>query len=107
MFKVMILLTRKEELSRGEFKNWWLNEHSKLASKLPGLKKACFNLVKNEDSPIDGVSELWFDSEDDFTYSYESEIGKSVVADSMANVSGRTRLTVEENIFKAEGNFKS
>ena len=97
MFKVMILLTRKEDLSRSDFKNWWLNEHSKLASKLPGLKKACFNLV-NEDSQIDGVSELWFDSEDDFTSSYESEIGKSVVADSMAHVSGRTRLIVEENL---------
>ena len=98
MFKVMILLTRKKELSRSDFKNWWLNEHSKLAAKLPGLKKACFNIAKNEDTQIDGVSELWFDSEDDFTSSYESEIGKSVVADSMANVSGRTRLIVEENI---------
>jgi hypothetical protein len=46
MFKVMILLTRKEEHSRNEFENWWLNEHLKLASKLPGLKKACFNMVK-------------------------------------------------------------
>ena len=98
MFKAMILLTRKEGLSHSDFKNWWLNKHSELASKLPGLKKACFNLVKNEDSPFDGVSELWFDSEDDFTSSYESEIGKSVVADSMAHVSGRTRLFVEENI---------
>ena len=98
MFKAMILLTRKEDLSRSEFKNWWLNEHAKLASKLPRLKKACFNLVKDEDSPYDGVSELWFDSEDDFTSSYDSEIGKSVVADSMTNVIGRTRLIVEENI---------
>ena len=98
MFKVMIQLTRKEELSRSDFKNWWLNEHSKLASKLPGLKKACFNLVKDEDSSYDGVSELWFDSEEEFTSSYESEIGKSVVSDSMAHVSGRTRLFVEENI---------
>ena len=98
MFKAMILLTRKEELSRSEFKNWWLNEHAKLSSNLPGLKRACFNLVKDEDSTYDGVSELWFDSEDDFTSSYESEIGKSVVADSMAHVSGRSRLFVEENI---------
>tara|TARA_B100000945_G_C20392945_1_gene603283 strand:+ start:1498 stop:1797 length:300 start_codon:yes stop_codon:yes gene_type:complete len=98
MFKVMILLTRKEDLSRSEFKNWWLNEHSILASQLPGLKKACFNLVENEDAPYDGVSELWFDSEDDFTSSYESEIGKSVVADSLAHVNGRTRLIVNENI---------
>ena len=98
MFKVMILLKRKEQLSLSDFKKWWLNEHSELASKLPGLKKICFNLVKNEDSQFDGVSELWFDSEDDFTSSYESEIGKSVVADSMAHVTGRTRLIVEENI---------
>ena len=98
MFKAMILLTRKEEHSRNEFKKWWLYEHSKLASQLPGLKKACFNLVKDEDSQYDGVSELWFDSEEDFNSSYESEIGKSVVADSMAHVSGRTRLFVEENI---------
>ena len=94
----MILLTRKEEHSRNEFKNWWLYEHSKLASQLPGLKKACFNLVKDEDSQYDGVSELWFDSEEDFNSSYESEIGKSVVADSMAHVSGRIRFFVEENI---------
>jgi uncharacterized protein (TIGR02118 family) len=99
MFKVMILLKRKEELSKDDFKIWWMNEHAKLATQLPGLKKICFNLVKNEDSPIDGVSELWFDSENDFTSSYESEIGKSVIADSMAHVSGRTRLIVEENIF--------
>ncbi|GIT03707.1 MAG: hypothetical protein CM1200mP28_09660 [Deltaproteobacteria bacterium] len=38
----MILLTRKEEISRSDFKNWWLNEHSKLASKLPGLEKSMF-----------------------------------------------------------------
>jgi len=99
MFKAIILLSRKEEFSRSEFKNWWLNEHSKLASKLPGLKKICFNLVKNEDSPYDGVSELWFDSEEDFTSSYESEIGKTVVADSLAHVSGRTKLIVNENNF--------
>ena len=99
MFKAMILLTRKEDLSRNEFKNWWLNEHSKLASKLPGLKKACINLVKNQDSSFDGVSELWFDSEDDFTSSYESEIGQSVVEDSMTHVRGRIRFFVEENIF--------
>ena len=99
MFKAIILLSRKEEFSRSEFKNWWLNEHSKLASKLPGLKKICFNLVKNEDSPYDGVSELWFDSEEDFTSSYGSEIGKTVVADSLAHVSGRTKLIVNENNF--------
>jgi hypothetical protein len=57
-----------------------------------------FNVV---DSPQagqpNGVSELWFDTQTDFYAAYASEIGKSVVADSMAHVSGRVRLFVEEN----------
>ncbi len=98
MFKVMILLKRKEELSKDDFKIWWMNEHAKLATQLPGLKKICFNLVKNEDSLYDGVSELWFDSEDAFTESYQSETGKFVIADSMKHVSSRNGLIVEENM---------
>jgi hypothetical protein len=43
------------------------------------------------------VSELWFDSQADFEAAYASEIGKQVVADSMANVSSRVRLFVTEN----------
>ena len=38
MFKVMILLKRKEEYSLREFRNWWLGEHAQLAIQLPGLK---------------------------------------------------------------------
>ena len=57
-----------------------------------------FNVV---DSPQagqpNGVSELWFDTQADFDAAYASEIGKSVVADSMAHVSGRVRLIVAEN----------
>jgi hypothetical protein len=41
---------------------------------------------------------LWFDSQSDFEAAYASEIGKSVVADSLANVSGRRRMFVVENI---------
>ena len=40
---------------------------------------------------------MWFDSQAEFEAAYESEIGKEVVADSMANVSSRVRLFVTEN----------
>jgi hypothetical protein len=40
---------------------------------------------------------LWFDTQADFETAYASEIGKSVVADSLANVSGRRRMFVVEN----------
>jgi uncharacterized protein (TIGR02118 family) len=94
----MILLKRQEHLSLEEFENWWLGQHKKLAAQMPKLKKACFNLVQvDEDSLYDGVSELWFDSIVDFESAYQSEIGNKVAADSMAHVSKRDRLIVEEH----------
>jgi len=98
MFKAIILLTAGDGMSHDHFVSWWLNEHAPLARQLPKLRKAVFNVV---DSPQagqpNGVSELWFDTQADFDAAYASEIGKSVVADSMAHVSGRVRLIVAEN----------
>ena len=45
MFKAMILLKRKEQLSHREFKNWWIGEHARLAIQLPGLKLAIGQVV--------------------------------------------------------------
>jgi uncharacterized protein (TIGR02118 family) len=98
MTKIMILLKRQERLSLEEFKNWWLGRHKELAAQMPKLRRACFNLVQgDEDILYDGVSELWFDSLADFESTYQSEIGRKVAADSMAHVSKRDRLIVEEN----------
>ena len=98
MFKAMILLKRKEEYSQREFRNWWLGEHAQLAIQLPGLKKLCFNPAEDETALYDGVAELWFETEEDFTEAYKTELGKAVAADSMAHVARRDRLFVEENV---------
>ena len=98
MFKAMILLKRKEEYSQHEFLHWWLGEHEQLAIQLPGLRKLCFNPVESEKAMYDGVAELWFDSEGDFTEAYQTELGKAVAADSLAHVRRRDRLFVDENI---------
>lgn len=98
MTKIMILLKRQEHLSFQEFENWWLGQHKEMAAQMPKLKRACFNLVQGEgDLLYDGVSELWFDSIADFESAYQSEIGKKVAADSLAHVSKRDRLIVEEH----------
>jgi hypothetical protein len=49
-------------------------------------------------APCDGVSELWFDSQEAFEAAYASEIGERVATDSLANVSGRVRLFVDERV---------
>ncbi len=99
MFKAMILLTRREDMTHAEFMHWWINEHAPLAATLPGLRKLTFNAVASgfDESGIDGIAELWFDSQVDFEAAYATEIGKATAADSIAHVKGRVRLFIEEN----------
>lgn len=96
MFKAVILLSRRDDMTREEFRRWWTEEHAPLARALPGLRRLVFNVVSDADAPYDGVSELWFDSREAFDAAYATEHGKAVAADSMANVKGRVRLPVEE-----------
>ena len=98
MFKAIILLKKKNEVSSEEFKNWWINDHSSKAAMLPKIRKLCFNLVENDsEKAYDGVAEQWFDSQEDFENAYKSEIGKKVAADSISNVLKRDRLFVKEH----------
>ena len=98
MFKAIILLKKKTNVSSEEFSNWWLKHHSPKASKLPNIRKLCFNLVISDgDQEFDGIAEQWFDSQSDFESAYASEIGKEVAADSMSNVFKRDRLFVNEH----------
>ncbi|MCX6522836.1 MAG: EthD family reductase [Actinobacteria bacterium] len=96
--KAVILLTRRADTSHEEFAAWWLGEHAPLAKQLPGVRRAVFNLVDAPaDGDPDGVSELWFDSLDDFTAAYATEIGQAVVADTLAHVASRQRMFVTEH----------
>jgi uncharacterized protein (TIGR02118 family) len=97
MFKAIILLQRRADMSRAEFSHWWLGDHARLALGLPGLRGLSFNLVEGEGGDVDGVSELWFDSQADFEAAYASEHGRAVAADSMAHVARRERLRVAEH----------
>lgn len=101
MFKAIILLRKRPEDQQGDFGGWWLNQHAPLVRQLPGLVKATFNLVfDDEQRDFDGISELWFASREDFDRAYASDIGQKVVADSVAHVSKRTRLLCDEIIVK-------
>ena len=96
-FKAVILLRRRDDMTPEEFRHWWLHEHAPLAAQLPGVRRIVFNAAADNDD-VDGVSELWFDSEQDFVDAYATDLGKSVAADSMAHVRSRTRLFVTEHV---------
>jgi uncharacterized protein (TIGR02118 family) len=99
MFKAIIVLSRRADMTHQEFVEWWLEEHSPLAGRLPGVRRLVFNVVESApgEADIDGISELWFDSQADFDAAYATPVGKAVAADSLAHVSGRVRLFVTEH----------
>ncbi len=96
-FKAVILLSRRADMTPDEFRRWWLHEHAPLAAQLPGARRIVFNPCTPDDD-IDGVSELWFDSEDDFTAAYATDVGRQVTADSMAHLRSRVRLFTTEHV---------
>jgi hypothetical protein len=77
MFKAMIVLTRREDMTHA----------------------VVFNEVADgfDEAGIDGVAELWFDTREDFDAAYVTEIGKATAQDSLDHVSSRVRLIVSEN----------
>lgn len=99
MIKAVILLKRRDDMSLQDFSDWMLKEHVPLAVKLDGLKRYQVNIARDADGDYDGVSELWFDSEEAMLAAYGSEHGKAVAADSMAHVKARTRIVVDEHPF--------
>lgn len=98
MFKAMIFLKRRNDMSLTEFVDWWTREHAPLAARLTGVRGVHFNVIhSNGNGDFDGISELWFDDQAAFEAAYAEPHGKAVAADSMAHVSRRERVFVDEH----------
>jgi uncharacterized protein (TIGR02118 family) len=85
-------------MSLDAFRSWWIDRHRPMAEKLPGLRRHAFNLLA--EGPYDAVVEQWFESLAAMRASYETEIGRDVVADSRKHVSARERVIAEEFVFE-------
>ena len=96
MFKAMIMLTRRSDMTHEQFVRWWLDDHAPLARQLPGVREIRFNEVIDGDG-VDGITELWFDDREAFEAAYASNIGRTVAQDSLDHVSARVRLMVNEH----------
>lgn len=81
MLKVVITLVRQEGMAHEEFVQYWREEHAPLAEQLPRLRKYTISEPVDEDAPVDGVAELFYDSVEDFEASMESEAADRVRED--------------------------
>jgi uncharacterized protein (TIGR02118 family) len=100
MLKVLSLMKRKEGMSYAEFRNWALNEHPKLATKIPGMRGYRMNvpLAEVADSPYDCISEMWFDSAETRAAGMASDAGKAAGGDAAAHAT-RFHFVAEEKVF--------
>ncbi|EFC4441162.1 EthD family reductase [Escherichia coli] len=83
-FKHVGFLTRKKGQSFDDFVKYWDEVHTAIALRLPGLRGYVLNPIDREkypDSPVDGFSELWFDSPEDAISAFNSPVGKEAYDD--------------------------
>lgn len=83
-FKHVGLLTKRKDQSFEEFVAHWKDVHTAIALRLSGLRGYVLNPIDRRlypDSPIDGFSELWFDSIEDAIAAFQSPVGHEAFAD--------------------------
>ncbi len=65
MIKLVALVRKKPSLTRGEFRNYWLDTHAPLAAAIPGMRGYRINIAGDPGgqppADYDGSAEIWFD----------------------------------------------
>jgi len=100
MLKVLSLMKRKPGTSYADFRNWALNEHPKLATKIPGMRAYRMNVPvkENPDVPYDCISEMWWDDDAARLAGFGTDEGKAAGADAAAHAE-RVHFMAEEKVF--------
>src|SRR5207245_11185335 len=77
MVKLVSLMKRKQGLSREDFANWAVKEHSPLGLKFPGVRGYHISVLGPDqpETEFDGVFELWFDDMDSLQNALDSPAG--------------------------------
>jgi uncharacterized protein (TIGR02118 family) len=83
--KIVVLLPRRDGMSREEFERYWRERHLPLVAKLPGLRRLVANRVlpdpRGPAPAYDGVAEDWFDDLQAHDAALASSAGQAVLAD--------------------------
>ena len=102
MVKLIALLKRKPGISPEEFERRWLEGHTPLSTRLPGLLGYRINMATARQpagtgEPLyDGTAEMWWESIDAMEAAFDSEIGVAAGADADQFCETRIHLYTEE-----------
>lgn len=104
MIKLIALLKRKPGMTLEQFAKRWLDEHTKLSSKMPGVREYRINIAaphQPDDTaePLyDGTAELWWDSMEAMEAAFSSPEGVVAGADADLFADMRIHIYTDEYI---------
>lgn len=86
VIKRFVVLRRRNGMTKEAFHAYWRDIHGPLIAAIPGVRRYTQFHVRSEvtdsgDRPIDGIAELWFDSEEAQRVAWQSEEYARAVAD--------------------------
>ena len=85
MLKVVLLLARRADVSRGAFERHLRETHAPLVARLPGLRRLVINYVHPDPAgpapTVDAIAEDWFDDLPAMQAALGSPEGQAVNAD--------------------------
>ena len=85
MIKVLAVLYKRPDMSRGEFVRYWREVHAPLAEGMQGIRRYVINptleaFAMGEPS-FDGLAELWFDDAAAARAAFASPVGVATTQD--------------------------
>jgi hypothetical protein len=103
----LVLLTRKEGMSRDEFNRHWLDVHGEIVKGFPHVLRysqlhlassESVGVVKSHDYGIDGVIEAVFDGRENIPRIWETEAGMNAIAEGEHFIGALRKYDVEEHV---------
>ena len=109
MIKLIALLKRKPGISREEFARRWVEDHTRISSRLPGLASYRIN-ISSERQPVgvgeeplyDGTAEMWWESIEAMEAAFDTEVGRLAGADADEFAEVRIHLYTDEHVMAGE-----
>jgi uncharacterized protein (TIGR02118 family) len=96
MMKVIVVLQRKEGMSRDEFRHYWRDVHGAIGARMPGVRKYVQNHATNDGAPFDGIAEMWFDSPEGMQAAFTSEAAQEAARDTANFLSSQQVIMIDE-----------
>ncbi len=107
MIKIVSLLTRKPHLTHEEFVRHWRDIHGPLALSVPGVRRYVQSHIQGTrtradiaetELEIDGIAELWYDSEAALRGSAATPEARALYADGALFIGRIKTYVIEEQV---------